>query len=615
MGIVPRAISSIVDRISGPKFGQKHTGYELYMSYFEIFNDNIYDLLPEQTGNNMHNRPFFVREPLKLRESRKQTFIRGLLKKRVGSVEEGLSLARLANSKRHTSSNNLNASSSRSHCICQLEVRRQIHLEQTVAVVDNKKSGYSTDEEASQISKQKATTLWIVDLAGNERSKRTNVGMLRQKEASMINKELMNLMRCMSIMRENQSSKSSKKVIPFRDQKLTHLFMPVFTGSGSSVSMIVCANPEEADFDETSHVLSYASKAKTIAIEAKLKEDTTSTQTNTGEYGYDGRPINQKKKTATSKFASLVKKLSPKKLTKLRAGKGENPGKRKAAPALSRFPSSSSLSTASISNQSGPQAKRLRAKPTNTIAQQPKNELSRVDSKSNENGDDEINSLKTALSIARAEIEALKTENATLQDSMGELEINVRAEVLQETQDQVDSLKRHYTEIIEKMKAQTKSRPSVGVFEKQARETAASEKLEEVLEMLQESEAENKRLQSELDEERKNNVGHAPNASEQVLRNELQEKEEQMKNLQAKLKSKLDLIREYEQLLAEQGEDGNGSTEEAGSDMEDDEESEVEEELKPKISPVRPRGTKTGKHRSPLSSIRSPLSSISSNIL
>ena len=64
-----------------------------------------------------------VKPQLKLRESRDgQTFVRGVAKHRVESVAHGLQLAQQASAKRHTSSNNINAESSRSHWICQLEL-------------------------------------------------------------------------------------------------------------------------------------------------------------------------------------------------------------------------------------------------------------------------------------------------------------------------------------------------------------------------------------------------------------------------------------------------------------------------------------------------------------
>ena len=168
------------------------------------------------------------------------------------SASQGIKLANIAKAKRHTSSNNINNDSSRSHCVCQLEL-----------TVIPKRASMTTNEK-----KMRSTNLWIVDLAGIERSKRTGsvYRSARQKEAAIINASLMNLMRCLQQMSDNQLSEANG-VIPFRESKLTHLFMNHLVGtSASQTSMIVNINPAAADYDETQHVLSYATVARTVKI-------------------------------------------------------------------------------------------------------------------------------------------------------------------------------------------------------------------------------------------------------------------------------------------------------------------------------------------------------------
>ena len=184
--------------------------------------------------------------------------VRGLTKNKVKSVKHGIDLTNLANTKRHTSSNNLNVGSSRSHFICQLQIlplKSQENHSEDVSVTSM--SGYSTDEEASIVKSKNISTFWIVDLAGSERSKRTGMGSSRQKEASIINKSLLTLMRCLTAMRESGRQNTSH-IIPFRESKLTHLFMGHLTSpSASRTTMVVNVNPAVADFDETQHVLSF----------------------------------------------------------------------------------------------------------------------------------------------------------------------------------------------------------------------------------------------------------------------------------------------------------------------------------------------------------------------
>ena len=53
--------------------------------------------------------------------------------------------------------------------------------------------------------------------------------------------------------------------VPYRDDKLTHLFRNYFEGRGS-VKMIVCVNPQQEDFDENVHVMRFAEMASEVII-------------------------------------------------------------------------------------------------------------------------------------------------------------------------------------------------------------------------------------------------------------------------------------------------------------------------------------------------------------
>jgi hypothetical protein len=64
-----------------------------------------------------------------------------------------------------------------------------------------------------------------------------------------INNSLMTLRTCLEILRENQLC-GTKKMVPYRDSKITHLFKNYFDGEGQ-VRMIVCINPRVEDYDET----------------------------------------------------------------------------------------------------------------------------------------------------------------------------------------------------------------------------------------------------------------------------------------------------------------------------------------------------------------------------
>ena len=143
------------------------------------------------------------RPTLKLRESRRgRIFVRGLARHAVDNVQHGLEFAQMAKSNRHTASNNINAESSRSHSICQLEIAHAPSKGAKRAGMRDSDldSECETDDESvcsksgtgSKRAKQrKSTIIWIVDLAGSERSKRTRSHTRHQKEAALINASLM----------------------------------------------------------------------------------------------------------------------------------------------------------------------------------------------------------------------------------------------------------------------------------------------------------------------------------------------------------------------------------------------------------------------------------------
>ena len=66
---------------------------------------------------------------------------------------------------------------------------------------------------------------------------------------------------------------AAQTIIPFRESKLTHLFMNHLAGSamGRTV-MIVNVNPCPADYDETQHVLSYGAIAQTVKLAEPPKD-------------------------------------------------------------------------------------------------------------------------------------------------------------------------------------------------------------------------------------------------------------------------------------------------------------------------------------------------------
>ena len=559
-GIIPRALGDIFARLEGN--GQ----YELFMSYMEVYNEHVYDLLPTT------EQPSYMQRPnLKVRERRDgQTFVRGLAKHRVGSVAHGLELAAKAKTKRQTSSNNINAGSSRSHCICQLELvyrSAPAVVTNTAAPVASKappkppgrSNGYSTDEEASQLMamKDRRVSMWIVDLAGSERVKRTGMlaGSARQKEASLINASLMKLMRCLSVMKDNQQSKqssSSGSVVPFRESKLTHLFVGHLTGpSASRTCMVVNVNPAASDFDETQHVLSYAVAAKTVQISKEALSKKRKDMGFLDDYDSNGHKKGGKRQrqntkgggeSRTTRIANLVRKYSPKNFKKVRLTGGGRRGDN-ATTSAGPGPAVAAAAAAAKTGMAGRLGVAFggvsKPKDGSGKANKPAGATVAGDAKG-------MPSASMELSVAKAESESLRLENSELEERIASIETEIREEVVEEMEQHMHTVRIEYDRIISSLEEQLHETID---NEKDSRLEGAERMIAELKEKVVECEEEmvrmrhdheravalaTKDLQAKL--EAANKTIAAERASSQKLTMELSVSQQKVKDLEAQLR-------------------------------------------------------------------------------
>ncbi|ENN77666.1 hypothetical protein HUJ04_000847 [Dendroctonus ponderosae] len=225
----------------------KNSLYSVFVSYVEIYNNGVYDLLDESSGKSLQNK--MLRE-----DSRKNMYVNGVVEVEVKSAEEAFSLFNAGQNRKKMASTTLNEGSSRSHSIFNIRV---VQLEQIT---------YNENGQAMVPNENKIAVgqLSFVDLAGSERTNRTNNTGMRLKEASSINNSLMSLRTCFEMLRENQTNKTNK-LVPYRDSRLTFLFKHYFEGDGT-VKMIVCINPSAEDYEENLHVLKFAEMSQEIKV-------------------------------------------------------------------------------------------------------------------------------------------------------------------------------------------------------------------------------------------------------------------------------------------------------------------------------------------------------------
>lgn len=209
--------------------------FSIWISFFEIYNELIYDLLEPPSQQRK-------RQTLKLCEDHNgNPYVKDLNWIHVQDAEEAWKLLKVGRKNQSFASTHLNQNSSRSHSIFSIRI---LHLQGEGDIVP------------------KISELSLCDLAGSERCKDQKIGE-RLKEAGNINTSLHTLGRCISALRQNQQNRSKQNLVPFRDSKLTRVFQGFFTGRGRSC-MIVNVNPCASTYDETLHVAKFSAIASQL---------------------------------------------------------------------------------------------------------------------------------------------------------------------------------------------------------------------------------------------------------------------------------------------------------------------------------------------------------------
>ncbi|XP_026170456.1 kinesin-like protein KIF20A [Mastacembelus armatus] len=213
--------------------------FSVWVSFCEIYNDNIHDLLEQVPSG--HNK----RTVLRLSQDIKgNAFIKDLRWVPVNSSDEAYRVMKIGRKNQSFSSTRLNQLSSRSHSIFSIRILRvdDVGVPRVLGISE----------------------LALCDLAGSERCSRTQNTGERLKEAGNINSSLLALGKCINAMRLNQNAKFQHHV-PFRESKLTHFLQFFFCGAGR-VSMVVNINQNSSCFDETLNVLKFSALAQKVVV-------------------------------------------------------------------------------------------------------------------------------------------------------------------------------------------------------------------------------------------------------------------------------------------------------------------------------------------------------------
>ncbi|XP_053690029.1 kinesin-like protein KIF13B [Sabethes cyaneus] len=243
-GIIPRLCDELFASIAAKQTDE--LSYKVEVSYMEIYNEKVHDLLDPKTS----------KQSLKVREHNVLgPYVDGLSQLAVTSFLDIDNLMAEGNKSRTVAATNMNSESSRSHAVF------TVVLTQTLI------------DTLSGVTGEKVSRVSLVDLAGSERAVKTGAVGERLKEGSNINKSLTTLGLVISKLADQTSgSKNRDKFVPYRDSVLTWLLKDNLGGNSKTV-MLATLSPAADNYEETLSTLRYADRAKRIVNHAVVNED------------------------------------------------------------------------------------------------------------------------------------------------------------------------------------------------------------------------------------------------------------------------------------------------------------------------------------------------------
>ncbi|MCJ1481866.1 kinesin-like protein Klp8 [Schaereria dolodes] len=243
-GVIPKICRDMFERITDIQ-KDNNLRCTVEVSYLEIYNERVRDLLNPSTKGNLKVREHPSTGP----------YVEDLAKLVVRSFQEIENLMDEGNKARTVAATNMNETSSRSHAVFTLTLTQKRH-----------------DVETS-MDTEKVAKISLVDLAGSERATSTGATGARLKEGAEINRSLSTLGRVIAALADlSMGKKKNMSMVPYRDSVLTWLLKDSL-GGNSMTAMIAAISPADINFEETLSTLRYADSAKRIKNHAVVNED------------------------------------------------------------------------------------------------------------------------------------------------------------------------------------------------------------------------------------------------------------------------------------------------------------------------------------------------------
>ena len=264
------AVATPITTINGKK-------YSIFLSFIEIYNNYIYDLLeipdPKQMKLERTKRTL-------INDTNQMVYVHGAEEIEARNLNQAFRCYLFGLQNRQIAQTMMNEQSSRSHSVF------------TIKLIHNKVDDNGGDNKPQL----KVNQFSIIDLAGLERANRTKNTGRKLCEAGQINSSLMTLRACFDAIQkmnnnnhtaatttssdddggggggqnknQNQNqNQNGKIIIPYRQSRLTYLLKRFFESRSTTiVRMILCVCLNDEDLNENLRILNFGKKVQRIRL-------------------------------------------------------------------------------------------------------------------------------------------------------------------------------------------------------------------------------------------------------------------------------------------------------------------------------------------------------------
>ncbi|CAG8519957.1 3421_t:CDS:10 [Diversispora eburnea] len=229
-GVIPQAVDAVFQYIKMCKEKQ----FLLRVSYLEIYNETVRDLLSPET------------EDLRIHEDKHRgVYVSPLKEVLVSTPDQVMREIKRGEANRHMSATDWNERSKSA----------------SKGLLPFKPKRYSSSPKGSGVVY--SSVLNLIDLAGSEKAASSAD---RRKEGAFINKSLLTLATVISKLTEKNIG-----YIPYRDSKLTRILQNSLSGN-AKVAVICTISPSIINLEESNNTLKFAARVKKVVTRAHTNE-------------------------------------------------------------------------------------------------------------------------------------------------------------------------------------------------------------------------------------------------------------------------------------------------------------------------------------------------------